>query len=103
MESAALTIDSTINLNTIVTLFIAIGGGLGFIYTMNGKLAAIAQRIEDKFDAIDRDVAAIRELLTTQVRQDARLERLEEQMVEVRKDIREHRHGEGFVHPLQPP
>jgi hypothetical protein len=102
MEGAALTFDPVVNLNTIINAAIVIGGILGFVYTMKGKLDSLVQRIEDKFDAIDKDVAAIRDLLTTQVRQDSRIERLEEQMAEVRKDIREIRHGEGFVYPIGP-
>jgi hypothetical protein len=97
-----MTFDPVINMNTVITSLVAIGGVLGFIYTMKGKLDSLVQRIEDKFDTIDKDVAAIRDLLTTQIRQDGRIGRLEEQMLEVRKDIRELRHGEGFVNPLVP-
>jgi hypothetical protein len=97
-----MTFDPVINMNTVITSLVAIGGVLGFIYTMKGKLDSLVQRIEDKFDTIDKDVAAIRDLLTTQIRQDGRIGRLEEQMLEVRKDTRELRHGEGFVNPLVP-
>jgi uncharacterized membrane protein YqgA involved in biofilm formation len=97
-----MTFDPVINMNTVITSLVAIGGVLGFIYTMKGKLDSLVQRIEDKFDTIDKDVAAIRDLLTTQIRQDGRIGRLEEQMLEVRKDIRELRHGGGFVNPLVP-
>jgi Tfp pilus assembly protein PilO len=92
-----MTFNPSIDFNTIIQAFVALVAVLGFIYAIKGKLDNLVQRIEDKFDTIDKDVAAIRDLLTTQIRQDSRLNRLEEQMAEVRKDVRELRHGDGFI------
>jgi hypothetical protein len=51
---------------------------------------------------IKEELKELRKVLTTQVDHDGRLRRAEEDLREIRTEIKELRHGEGFVFPLKP-
>ncbi len=91
-------IDWTFNVATIVQIFVIAAGGLAFLFAMRGKLSLF----EENIVGIKEDLKELRKVITTQVDHDGRLRRLEDDLREMRKDIKELRHGEGFVFPLKP-
>jgi hypothetical protein len=89
-------IDWTVNVGTIVQIVVILGGIIAFVYSVKGDVSAVKGNIAD----IKQELRELRKVLTTQVDHEGRLERCEQDVRELRADLKELRHGEGFVLPL---
>jgi hypothetical protein len=98
-------IDWTLNVGTLVQIVVIAGGGLAFLFAIKGHVAVLAaNQSEIKLDMFDVKVELkeLRNVLQVQVDHDGRLTRAEADVRELRADLKELRHGEGFVFPLKP-
>ena len=91
-------IDWNFNVGTIVQIVVIAAGGIAFLVTMKGKLAIV----EASIGGIKEDLKELRIVITKQVDHDGRISRCEQDIREIRSDIKEIRHGESFVFPLKP-
>ena len=91
-------IDWTLNVGTIVQIFVLAAGALTFVFAVKGDVSTVKVNISD----IKEELKELRKVLTTQVDHDGRLSRAEKDIATLRDDIKELRHGEGFVFPLKP-
>lgn len=89
-------IDWTINVGTLAQIGVIIGGIFAFVYSVKGDVAKVKDNISD----IKEELKELRKVFTTQVDHDGRLTRAEADIRSLRDDIKELRHGEGFVFPL---
>lgn len=67
-----------------------------FIVSIKGNVSNMKDDITD----IKTELKALREVLTTQATQTVRLDNQGKRLDRLEEDIRELRHGEGFVFPL---
>lgn len=88
-------IDWTLNVGTIVQIGVLIGGIFAFVFAVKGDVAKVKENIAD----IKDELKELRKVLTTQVDHDGRLRRAEEDIRVARAEIKELRHGEGFIFP----
>lgn len=91
-------IDWTLNVGTLVNIIVLAGGILIFVYSVKGDVSKVKENIGD----IKEELKELRKVFTTQVDHDGRLARAEQDIRALRADIKELRHGEGFVFPLKP-
>jgi|SRR4051812_36531201 hypothetical protein len=91
-------IDWTINVASLVQILVIAGGALAFVIAVKGDVAKVKENITD----IKDELKQLRQVFTTQVDHDGRLKRVEDDIRTLRADIKELRHGEGFVFPLKP-
>jgi hypothetical protein len=89
-------IDWTLNIGNIVQIVVIAGGVFAFIFSVKGDVGKVKDNITD----IKEELKELRKVFTTQVDHDTRLARAEEDIRELRADVKELRHGEGFVLPL---
>ena len=89
-------IDWTLNVGTIVQIIVLAAGAIIFVYAVKGDVSLVKENISD----IKEELKELRKVLTTQIAHEGRLERVEEDVRTLRSDIKELRHGEGFVFPL---
>jgi hypothetical protein len=89
-------IDWTFNIGTVTQILVILGGIFAFVYSVKGDVSAVKSNIAD----IKQELRELRKVLTTQVEHAGRIERIEEDVRELRSDLKELRHGEGFVLPL---
>ena len=90
-------IDWTLNIGTIVQILVIAGGVFAFIFSVKGDVSKVKENITD----IKDELKELRKVFTTQVDHDGRLARAEEDIRAIRADVKELRHGEGFVLPLK--
>lgn len=90
-------IDWTINVASLVQIIVIAGGALAFILAVKGDVSSVKDDIVD----IKDELKQLRTVLTTQVDHDGRLARAEFDIREIRGEVKELRHGEGFVFPLK--
>lgn len=90
-------IDWNLNIGTIVQILVLASGALAFIFAVKGDVAGMKEDMTD----IKQELKELREVFTTQVDHDGRLLRVEQDIRDMRSDIKEMRHGEGFVFPLK--
>lgn len=95
--SMGITFDLTINLVSIVQTLVILGGGLLAIGAMRATVSAMKIEIEsgktetrESMQGLQHEIKKIGEILINQADQNRRIIHLEE-------DVRELRHGEGFV------
>jgi hypothetical protein len=91
-------IDWTLNVGTIVQFVVIAVGALAFILSVKSDVSSVRVDITD----IKEELKELRKVLTTQVDHDGRLRRAEEDIRALNRDLKELRHGEGFVFPLKP-
>lgn len=91
-------IDWTLNVGTLVNIIVLAGGILIFVYSVKGDVSKVKENIGD----IKEELKELRKVFTTQVDHDGRLKRVEDDIRTLRAEIKELRHGEGFVFPLKP-
>lgn len=91
-------IDWTINVGNLVQIVVIVGGIFAFVFAVKGDVTKVKENVSD----IKEELKELRKVLTTQVDHDGRLRRAEEDIREMRGEIKELRHGEGFVFPLKP-
>lgn len=91
-------IDWTINVGTMIQIGVIVASIVAFIVAVKGDVGTVKGNISD----IKQELKELRKVLTTQVDHDGRIERLEQDVRDMRADIKELRHGEGFVFPLKP-
>lgn len=84
-----LVIDWTINFQTMVELGILLVSATSFVLTMRGSLRLVKQEVI----GMKEELRGLKDVVTIQVNHTTRLDRVE-------ADIRELRHGEGFVFPM---
>lgn len=89
-------IDWTLNIGTLVQIGVVIGGIFAFVYSVKGDVKVVKSSIT----SIQEELKELRKVLTTQVDHDGRLRRAEDDIRELRSELKELRHGEGFVLPL---
>lgn len=89
-------IDWTLNIGTLVQIGVVAGGIFAFVYSVKGDVTTVKVSITD----IWQELKELRKVLTTQVDHDGRLRRAEDDIRDLRAEIKELRHGEGFVLPL---
>jgi hypothetical protein len=89
-------IDWTINVTAIVQIAVVLAGAVAFVWAVKSDVAAVKSDMVD----IKEELKGLRQVLTTQVDHDGRLKRAEDDIRELRAELRELRHGEGFVLPL---
>ena len=89
-------IDWTFNVSAIVQIIVLAAGAITFVYAVKGDVSMVKQNITD----IKEELKELRKVLTTQIAHEGRLERVEEDVRGLRADLKELRHGEGFVLPL---
>lgn len=90
-------IDWTINVGSLVQVLVLIGGIFAFVYSVKGDVSQVKVNITD----IKDELKELRKVLTTQVDHDGRLKRCEDDIRSLREDVKELRHGEGFVFPMK--
>ena len=91
-------IDWTLNIGTIVQIVVIAVAALSFVFAVKGDVSTVKENITH----IKEELKELRKVLTTQVDHDGRLSRAEKDIATLRDDIKELRHGEGFVFPLKP-
>jgi hypothetical protein len=91
-------IDWTLNIGTVVQIGVIAAGVFAFIFSVKGDVSKVKENITD----IKDELKELRKVFTTQVDHDGRLIRAEADIRSLREDIKELRHGEGFVFPLKP-
>jgi hypothetical protein len=91
-------IDWTLNIGTIIQIGVIAAGVFAFIFSVKGDVSKVKENITD----IKDELKELRKVFTTQVDHDGRLIRAESDIRSLRDDIKELRHGEGFVFPLKP-
>lgn len=91
-------IDWTVNVAAIVQIAVILVGIFSFVFAVRGDVTKVKDNISD----IKEELKELRKVMTTQVDHASRLGRVEADVREVRSDIKELRHGEGFVLPLKP-
>lgn len=91
-------IDWTFNVGTLIQIAVLVGGIFAFIYSVKGDVTTMKGNVTD----IKEELKELRKVFTTQVDHDGRLSRVEKDIADLRADIKELRHGEGFVFPLKP-
>lgn len=89
-------IDWTFNVGTIIQIVVIAGAAMAFVVAVKGDVSTVKENISN----IKEELKELRKVLTTQVDHDGRLARAEHDIRELRADIKEIRHGEGFVLPL---
>lgn len=98
-------IDWTLNIGNLIQIVVIAAGGLTFLFAIRGQVTLLGASLADmKADMTDvkEELKELREVFTTQVDHDGRLLRAEQDIRDLRSDIKEMRHGEGFVFPLKP-
>lgn len=91
-------IDWTISVGTIAQIVGFLGTALIFVFSLKNKV----DKFEEKVGDIKAELKELRKVFTTQVDHDGRLSRNEKDISDLRTDIKELRHGEGFIFPLKP-
>lgn len=99
MAGIASVIDWTLNIGTLIQIGVVAAGIFAFVFSVKGDVAKVKDNISD----IKEELKELRKVLTTQVDHDTRIGRCEEDIRECRSDIKELRHGEGFVLPIAGP
>lgn len=89
-------IDWTVNVGTIAQIIVILGSVLTFVFKVNDKVDKVRENVGE----IKDELKELRKVFTTQVDHDGRLSRNEKDIADLRADIKELRHGEGFVFPL---
>lgn len=90
-------IDWTLNVGTLVQIAVLVSGIMAFTIKVRSDVASVKNHITD----IKEELKELRKVFTVQVDHDGRLSRAEDDIREMRSDIKEMRHGEGFVLPLR--
>lgn len=96
--------DMTINLSVIIQTLVIGGGGIATVATLKNTVRTlkhdmIASKKETKEDiqGIQTEIKKLSEIVTKQATTETRLDAMDTRMTGLDKDIRELRHGEGFV------
>src|SRR4051812_27191255 len=97
MSRVADMIDWTLNIGTLIQIAVVAAGIFAFVFTVKADVSQVKANITD----IKDELKELRKVLTTQVDHDGRLRRAEEDIRDTRREVKEWRHGEGFVMPLK--
>lgn len=99
-----LTIDYTITVGNIIEIGGILLGGLYALDRLKNTVITVqrdlkAQKTETKEDiaGIQAEIKKLNEVLTRQAAADTRINGLDQRMTSLETDIRELRHGEGFI------
>jgi hypothetical protein len=98
-------IDWTLNVGTLVQILVISAGGLAFLFAIKGQVSLLGANLAGmKMDMNDvkEELKELRKVLQVQVDHDGRLTRAEADVRDLRAEVKELRHGEGFVFPLKP-
>lgn len=92
-------IDWTLNIGTLIQIGVVGAAIFAFVFAVKSDVGKVKENIAD----IKEELKELRKVLTTQVDHDGRLRRCEDDVRDLRGELKELRHGEGFVLPLAGP
>lgn len=91
-------IDWTVNVTGIVQIVVLVAGAIAFVIAVKSDLSNVKVNVV----AIMEEMKELRKVVTVQASHEGRIDRLEQDTRDIRSDIKDLRHGDGFVLPLQP-
>jgi prefoldin subunit 5 len=88
-----LMIEQTITVGNIIEIIVIGAGGIGVFFTLKSTVANIKREVED----IQKEIKKLGDILVAQADIRGEIKVINTRITSAEQDIREMRHGEGFV------
>lgn len=95
-------IDWQINIGNILQIVAIIGGGLMVLWTLRYDVRALKEEavsLEAKIGAVQTEIKKLTDIMVSLATINGKIETLDTRITATEQDIRELRHGDGFIRP----